>query len=42
MLFLLNGRGHGVAGNATLALKLFRLARAIAALTKPRFIEDRV
>ena len=26
-------------GNTTLALKLFRLARAIAARTQPRFIE---
>ena len=29
-------------GNTILALKLFPLARAIAARTKPRFIEDRL
>ena len=42
MLFLLNGRGLGVAAAPVpevLGGRLFPLARAIAARTKPRFIE---
>jgi hypothetical protein len=43
MLFLLNGRGHGVERQCQRsALKLFPLARTIAARTKPRFFEDRL